>query len=63
VVEHTVEEVLRTLLRLDSAVCVACTPLQAAAADKSDAGLVAASKAAVDQLLALKKQLTEAEEA
>ncbi|WIA22001.1 hypothetical protein OEZ85_004355 [Tetradesmus obliquus] len=35
----------------------------AAAADKADAGLAAASKAAVEQLLALKKQLAEAEEA
>jgi acetylglutamate synthase len=42
---------------------VASTAPQAAAADKSDAGLAAASKAAVDQLLALKKQLAEAEEA
>jgi hypothetical protein len=42
---------------------VASTAPQAAAADKSDAGLAAASKAAVEQLLALKKQLAEAEEA
>ncbi|KAF6256808.1 hypothetical protein COO60DRAFT_1702131 [Scenedesmus sp. NREL 46B-D3] len=35
----------------------------AAAADKSDSGLAAASKAALDRLLAAKKQLAEAEEA
>jgi hypothetical protein len=42
--------------------CILCCA-QAAAADKSDAGLAAASKVALEQLLALKKQLAEAEEA
>jgi len=36
---------------------------QAAAANKEDAALQAASKAAVDSLLLLKKELAEAEEA
>lgn len=37
--------------------------LQAASADKGNAELAAASKAEVDKLLALKKQLAQAEEA
>jgi hypothetical protein len=37
--------------------------VQAAAADKGNADLAAAAKAEVDQLLALKKKLAEAEEA